>query len=155
MSSLIALATKLIREHEGNRLFVYDDATGLPIVPGSTVIGYPTIGRGRNLATRGIAPKEADFLELSDIANAEEYARAYVGEAVWAELNDPRRAALLDMAHQLGPGGLGKFRRLREAIACGNWPGAKAELLNSLYAKQAPGRAARIAEMLLTGKAPA
>jgi len=31
-SSLIALASKLIGQHEGYKLYVYDDATKLPIV---------------------------------------------------------------------------------------------------------------------------
>jgi hypothetical protein len=32
MSSLIALASKLIGQHEGCKLHVYDDTTGLPVV---------------------------------------------------------------------------------------------------------------------------
>lgn len=152
MASLIQLATKLIRENEGLRLFAYDCGTGKPVVPGSAVQGHVTVGYGRALDVKGITKAEADYLFLNDLADAEEYARNYVGDVVWTELNDPRRAVIMDMAHQLGPTGLGKFRRLREAIACGNWPAAEKELLDSTYARQVPARAARNAELLRTGR---
>jgi hypothetical protein len=32
MSSLIVLASKLLGPHESYKLYVYDDATGLPVV---------------------------------------------------------------------------------------------------------------------------
>lgn len=67
MSGLIALATKHIRENEGFRLYLYDDRTGLPIASGSTVIGHPTVGYGRNIAARGINQAEADLMFLNDL----------------------------------------------------------------------------------------
>ena len=154
MSSFIALAAQLIRGHEGLRLTAYDDGTGQPIVPGYAVRGHVSIGYGRNLEGRGISAAEADGLFLNDLAYAEEVARAFAGEPVWQELNDARKVAIMDMAHQLGPGGLGDFKRLREALACGNWIAAEAEVLDSLYARQTPSRAARVAEIMLTGKLP-
>ncbi|MDF2969685.1 MAG: phage lysozyme [Microvirga sp.] len=152
MSSLIALAMKHIRQNEGTKLYVYDDATGLPIVSGTLVVGHPTIGRGRNLAARGISMQEADFLELNDLADAEEAARVYLGEAVWSELNDVRRVAIMDMAHQMGPTGLRGFVQLSDALACGAYDAAAEAVLDSRYARQTPGRAVRNAEMLRTGR---
>jgi lysozyme len=155
MSSLIALATKLIRENEGLRLFAYDCETGMPVLSGSAVRGHVTIGWGRALDVKGITREEADYLFLNDLADAEEYARDYLGESVWTELSDPRRVAIMDMAHQLGPGGLRGFARMKDAIAAGAYDAAAEELLDSRYAKQTPARAVRNAEMLRTGRAPA
>jgi lysozyme len=131
---------------------VYDDASGLPIVSGSKVIGHPSIGRGRNLAAKGISPAEEEMLFLNDLADAEEAARVYLGEALWQELNDVRRAVIIDMGHQLGPTGLRGFTRLKDALACGAYAAAAEELLDSKLAKQAPARTVRNAEMLRTGK---
>jgi GH24 family phage-related lysozyme (muramidase) len=57
---------------EGIVLKVYDDKTGKPIGPGSTLVGFPTIGVGRNLTTRGITLSEASMMETTDIAQMEE-----------------------------------------------------------------------------------
>jgi hypothetical protein len=56
---------------EGKVLRVYDDATGKPIVRGSTVVGNPSIGIGRNLAGRGISDSEAEVLFSNDCAQGE------------------------------------------------------------------------------------
>lgn len=56
---------------EGNRLKVYDDATGKPIGPGTIVKGWPTIGRGRNLVARGISHQESDSMLAADITACE------------------------------------------------------------------------------------
>jgi lysozyme len=69
-------------------------------------------------------------------------------------LNDWRKIALLDLAHNLGIKGLFGFRRMKDAICCGAWDAAAEELLDSTYAKQVPARAARNAEMLRTGRVP-
>lgn len=57
---------------EAKKLFVYDDATGKPIIKGMTVIGNPSIGVGRNLAARGITDGEADILLIDDMEALEE-----------------------------------------------------------------------------------
>jgi lysozyme len=60
-----------LRGDEGEVLKVYDDATGKPIGPGSTLHGYPTVGVGRNLAGRGLTMAEAEQLLSNDIAACE------------------------------------------------------------------------------------
>jgi len=60
-----ALLTELLR-NEGETLRVYDDATGKPIVKGSTVVGNPTIGIGRCLSTNGITLAESRALNFAD-----------------------------------------------------------------------------------------
>lgn len=56
---------------EGTKLFVYDDATGKPIGPGTVVKGNPSIGTGRNLFARGISYAESEMLLSNDEACCE------------------------------------------------------------------------------------
>lgn len=60
-----------LRADEGERLKVYDDATGLLIGPGSVVKGNPSIAVGRNLSGRGITQEESEFLLSNDLACCE------------------------------------------------------------------------------------
>jgi lysozyme len=60
-----------LRGDEGEVLRVYDDATGKPIGKGSTLLGNPTLGVGRNLSGRGISQVEAEVLLSNDIAACE------------------------------------------------------------------------------------
>ena len=66
----------------------------------------------------------------------------------WTRLTDRRRSALLNMSFQLGTGGLLKFRNMLKSLEMGKYADARREALNSLWAKQTPQRAERIAAML-------
>lgn len=148
----VEIAARLIKRHEGLRLKVYDDANGLPIKAGSIVAGHPTIGYGRNVAVRGLSAAEAEMLLLHDLATAETGARAFANGA-WSGLGDVRKAALVDMCHQLGPGGLLAFRDMRLAVQSGDWDTAASEALDSKVArdKNTAGRWKELAGMLKTG----
>ena len=63
-----ALMVAELTRDESCRLVAYDDATGAPIKPGTTVKGHCTIGVGRALDARGISPAEAQYLLSNDIA---------------------------------------------------------------------------------------
>lgn len=60
-----------LRGDEGEKLKVYDDATGLPIGPGTLVKGFPSIAVGRNLAGRGVKPAESAQMLENDMADCE------------------------------------------------------------------------------------
>ena len=145
------LAARLIRDGEGLRLKVYDDATGKPVKAGDTLIGHPTIGYGRNLAGRGIDKDEAEALLAADLAVIEETARGFIGGHVWAALNDARRAVLMDMA-MMGAVKLYGFVRLRAAIQRQDWRAAAAEIEDSAYFRQVKRRGIRNRDIMLTGK---
>ena len=59
----------LISLHEGVKYRVYDDANGKEIKAGDTLVGHPTIGVGRNIASDGpgITKDEIDYLLSNDI----------------------------------------------------------------------------------------
>ena len=134
---------------EGKKLFVYDDATGEAIVPGTLVKGHPTIGIGRALDTHGISSAEADYLVTSDIYQVEQEAEKAFP---WYEgLKDERKAVILSMLFQLGLGGVQGFHEFLLAVEHQNWSRAAAEMRDSLWAKETPSRAERLAEQMETG----
>lgn len=144
-----ANAKTQIKQHEGLRLTVYDDATGQPIVPGSHVIGHPTIGYGRALDVHGISESEAQTLYEHDLVAI----AAQLDKRIpwWRQLDDVRQGALAEMAYQMGMAGLLGFRLMLQALKDGRYAAAEAQALNSKWARQTPARAADVAARLGRG----
>lgn len=92
---------------EGERLRVYDDATGKPIGPGSHVIGNPTIAVGRNLSSRGITMNESRMLLTNDIAQLEADVKTIMP---WVETLAPgRQIAIYSLYFNTGLGNVTHF----------------------------------------------
>lgn len=140
---------EMLRKAEGERLVVYDDATGKPLTKGMTLQGHPTIGVGRALDTKGITSKEADYLLMNDIyqveAEAEKAFPWYVG------LKDERKVVILSMLFQLGLAGVQGFHEFLLAMEHQNWARAAAEMKDSLWAKQTAGRVDKLQAQIETG----
>ena len=149
MEALTAALLPLLRAEEGLRLTAYDDATGRPIVPGSLIKGHPTIGIGRALDTNGITAAEADFLLGNDVAKIAAALDANI--PWWRGLSVSRQVVLAGMAFQMGAGGLMAFRNTLAMVQAGNYRGAARGMLESRWATQTPGRAARMAQMMEAG----
>ena len=142
------LQQQLIRD-EGVKLFVYDDATGAPIVPGSHVEGHPTIGIGRALDVHGISMSEALYLNNNDIKDVQ---NGLLDSLPWlANLDMVRFAALENMAFNLGVNGLLGFTETLAAIKQGNYELAAEDMLQSEWAQQVGDRANRLAQQIKTG----
>ena len=129
----------LLERHEGRRAFPYPDT-----------VGKLTIGVGRNLSDRGLSEDEIDLLLANDIAIAGEACADIFGPG-FAGMAPPRRQALISMAFNLGGPRLAAFRRMRAAIAAGDWDEAAAEALDSRWAAQTGSRADEIAALLRKG----
>lgn len=128
-----------LKKHEGLRLYPYKCTSN------KTTIGY-----GRNIEDRGISEPEAEYLLKNDI---EECKKKLKEMLPWTEnLDDVRRWALINMAFNMGIGGLLSFRVTLRAINVGEYEKAYDGILRSKYAKQVGYRAEEIAEMILTGK---
>jgi len=138
----------LLRE-EGERLVVYDDATGKPIRPGSVVVGHPTIGIGRALDVHGISHAEALALLDGDIAAILPDMPRIV--PAWPRLSLARQACLAAMRFQLGPNGLVAFRTTLSRVEASDFAGAADAMLASAWAQQTPARALRMAQMMREG----
>lgn len=145
----VAKRRALLTRHEGSRLVVYDDFNGKPVRKGSTLIGNPTIGVGRNLSGRGISSSEQALLLDNDIAECE---AVLSKQPWWGKLNEPRQAAAIDLAF-MGWGSFQKFVNLFAAITIENWDLAAQEVLDSKWATDVgPIRSGDIARMMRTGE---
>jgi len=133
-----------VKFNEGCRLASYRDQFG------KWTIGYGHTGPE---VVEGMSCTQAqadEWLPL-DLAKAEAGARQVVGREAWLILNPIRRIIITDMVFQMGPRGVGKFIRTLGFVRKGDWHAAAAAMLQSLWAKQTPNRAARNVAMMLTG----
>jgi lysozyme len=138
-----------LRRDEEERQYAYDDATGKTLVKGDTLKANLTIGVGRNLSVKGLSQKERDFLLANDKAEA---TAALESSFPWTmELDEARKGALLNMTFNMGIRGLGKFQTFLAKLQAKDFPGAKAAMLDSLWAKQVGPRAQRLAIQIETG----
>lgn len=117
--------------------------------------GVPTIGVGHTGPEVHIGlvwtDEQIEAALASDAAKATAAARAVC--AGWFDrLNEPRQAVLIGMAFQLGQRGLSQFVRTLGAIRDERYELAKTYMLDSLWAKQTPARARRMADQMATGE---
>jgi lysozyme len=136
------LAEAMIRRHEGCRTTAY-------LCPS----GVLTIGWGRNIQDKGLHPSEIELLLSNDLDDAEADAKRWLG-AAWDELDDPRKAVVVDMAFNLGASRLAGFKLLRLALIDGDWKRAAAEMRDSRWAGQVGARATELAAIMETGVTP-
>lgn len=83
-------------------------------------------------------------------AEAERGAKVFAGDA-WEGLSEARRAVLVELAYWLGHPRLTGFVDFRAAVQAGHWVRAEAALLDSLLARQVPGRTKTLASRILDG----
>jgi len=132
---------KMLKEHEGVRRFPYKDT-----------VGKLTIGVGFNLTDVGLYPEEIDFILKNRL---EKLARSLEQHLPWADsLDAVRLAVLMDMAYNLGVGGLLAFKNTLAYIKAGNYTAAALNMVKSKWAKQVGRRATVLAEMMRTGRMP-
>jgi lysozyme len=127
-----------LKVDEGVRARLYKDS-----------LGIWSIGVGRNLEAKGLSPDEIDYLLDNDMAEAELDARAIFSG--FDDLSDNRKAALINLAFNLGRTRLSAFTRTIEAINAGDFQAAAKEMLDSLWARQVGERAKRLARMIEEG----
>ena len=130
-----------LRLHEGERLKPY-----------RCTAGKLTIGIGRNLEDRGITAAESAYLLANDIAAVQQQV---LNALPWAaQLDDVRQRVLLDMAFNMGIGGLLQFKNTLATVKAGDYQRAASMMLDSRWATQVSQRAERLSRMMATGKTP-
>lgn len=131
------MAKDLLRRHEGLRTRVYQ-----------CTAGKNTVGYGRNLDDRGITVDEAELLLHNDVmATIVELARY----PYWSNLDEARRAVLIDLMFCVGPTGYAKFVKMNRALTEGDYDRAAAEIMDSLFAQQTGNRATELAQIIKEG----
>ena len=126
--------------------------------PYKCTAGHWTIGVGHRLAPselpeamNGWTDEKVKKALLQDIHIALRGVEQIFGRTRFLSFSEPRQRALTNMCFQLGMDGLSGFRRMIAAIFADDWNRAHDEALDSKWAKQTPGRALRVAWMLLEG----
>lgn len=128
-----------LKKHEGVRLKPYRDSKGLL-----------TIGVGRCLETKGITNDEVDFLLQNDMVEA---IRLVKERLPWTwDLDDNRFSVLVEMAFQMGIGGLLTFSNFLSYLLQRNYQMAALAMLDSKWAKEdSPKRALELSEIIRGG----
>ena len=142
-TNLIDSTKERIKEHEGYRDTVYICSEG-----------YRTIGYGHRCfededwQDNKKYPKEVLDLQF----DIDFRASAREAEAIYEHGNEgmnPRVLSILtEMVFQLGQGGVRKFKKMLRAITIQDWKEASNQMLDSLWAKQTPSRAKKLAKMM-------
>jgi len=144
---------KMLALHEGMKLKVYDDANGKELKAGDTLIGHPTIGVGRNVASDGlgISEEEAIFILMSDIVRIQKEAESW---EIYNSLDEIRQCIVLDMLFNMGMTRFNptKWPSMFQALEEENWDEASNQMLDSNWARQVKTRATRLSEMMVTGE---
>lgn len=129
----------LLKQHEGLRLFPYDDT-----------LGNLTIGYGRNLTSSGIRENEAEFMLEKDI---DYFYQHLINTYSWfSQLDFVRQIVLIDMCFNLGVRGFAEFKEMIHCLEHCAHEAASIAMLDSKWAKQVPNRATVLASMMETGK---
>ena len=128
-----------LKVHEGVRDKVYLDTEGIE-----------TIGVGRNLRDKGLSEDEIDYLLQNDISEFKSGVQDTW--SWWDNLDDVRQRVVVDMAFNMGLGGLSKFNKTLGHIENGEYEEAASEMLNSRWAEQVGRRANILSEMMRTGE---
>lgn len=131
-----------LQRDEGTVLHAYQDH-----------LGYWTIGTGRLIDKRkggGLSADEADYLLNNDIKRV---AAEVLAALPWVEnLGQARQCVLFAMAFQMGTAGLLKFVSTLKLVQAGDFTGASCQMLRSMWARQTPERAKRLAAQMKTGE---
>jgi lysozyme len=135
-----ALITQLRRD-EDEVLHAYADP-----------LGYITIGVGRLIDKRkggGITADESAYLLSNDI---DARLCTLLPLAPWIDdLDEARKGVIVNMAFQMGVTGLLGFKNTLALVQAGEYAKASKAMLKSLWARQTPARARRLAEQMKTG----
>jgi lysozyme len=138
-----------LKREEGFRPFVYDDATGAPIVSGYTVVGHPTLWYGLCVEVGRVPDLPISIAEdVLELVVARSQA-ALLLRLPWLDAQPEEvQRAVIEMAYQLGIGGVLQFARMLSALEAGNRDEAARHALDSKWAKQTPARAQRVAALI-------
>lgn len=137
---VVDLQTQLT-EDEGRSKVIYKDSEG-----------YWTGGIGRLLDPAKGGHFNDDEIDLMFANDRREKTVALQKALPWIlKLDDARLGVLLNMAFQMGVGGVLGFVNTLQLIKIGSYGAAAEGMLNSKWAKQTPNRAERLAEQMRTG----
>jgi len=134
----VAKLRRSIIKHEGYEKFPYTDS-----------VGKITIGIGYNLTDRGLDDEWINNQYMKDIRFFNNQLDEYF--SWYKDLCTDRQIVLIDMCF-MGWKKFLEFEKMITAIARSDFKQAAFEMLNSEWAMQVKGRAAELAQAMLTGE---
>jgi len=134
---MLAKLRKSLTSHEGWERYPYIDT-----------VGKITIGCGYNLSDRGIDDSWINDQYLKDV----NYFNNQLGSTFdwYKELTTDRQIVLIDMSF-MGWHKFLTFDKMLDSLSQHDYKQAAHEMLNSKWAEQVKGRAATLAQAMLTG----
>jgi lysozyme len=134
-----------LRRDEGLRYKVYRCSAG-----------HRTIGYGHmvdnNPSISTCTLEDAEIWLSADIKSAILIADIFLWPENLHNFSESQQRALVNMSYNIGLR-ICQFRRLRQALAEGDWSWAAREILDSKYARQVGDRAKRVAKLMENGYA--
>lgn len=119
---------------------------GMKSKPYLCTAGRLTVGVGRNLMDNGINVEEALYLLNNDIDTMQEQIEYHLPWVV--DLKEHQKMVLINMAFNLGVGGLLTFKNMLQALEQGDLALVEYEMLDSLWADQVGQRADELAAQM-------
>ena len=130
-----------IKKHEGFVNKIYKDS-----------LGFATIGYGHLVLPeeqweegKEYSKEQLEHVFKTDFNNA-------VGQATGLmdgmNLDDKAREVIIEMVFQLGVGGVGKFKKMWEALRNKDYGEASFQMMDSRWAKQTPNRAESLSKVM-------
>lgn len=153
-----SLVEALIAEHEGRKSKRYIDTAGIATIGIGHNLQVPVCAEAQALQVQAGLPIDDDWTDATIDA---QFAHDLPANASfleqrpwWAAVGEARRAALQDMAFNLGPDRAAKFTTFYGLVATGDWKAAAADLLSNTQFK--PGhplhqRYQNLADILVSG----
>ena len=147
-----------IKTHEGFRRAPYTDTLGHRTIgfglkiSNPNRLAHPSLRKFATGAVPRIEPNEADAIGRDITARTSSEVEKLFKPDTWAQLSRRQRVAVVNMGYQLGPAGVGRFRRTIGLMEAGRYREAGLEAGRSQWAIQTPNRAADIAVDLSDGQ---
>lgn len=131
-----------IKQHEGCVLRSYNCSEGV------ATIGYGHAIKSGEVFDEPITEEMASMIFEKDFMEAVDSANSLLPIRIIKELPQPVHGVLIEMCFQLGRTGVSRFKNMLAAIKEGEYKSAAAEMRNSLWATQTPGRAESLAKIM-------
>lgn len=133
-----------VKLHEGFRDVVYKDSLG------KRTIGYGHLCVEDHWEDDKKYEKEyLDEIFNKDFDNAHHNALTLIENR---PINDVAKEVIIEMVFQLGIGGVSKFKNMWKALDSEDYGEASFQMLDSLWAKQTPARAGKLAGKMRSAK---
>lgn len=138
----LALKAMLVLD-EGEKDYLYDDATGHRLSRGSTIIGHPTTGIGFDFDAQGLCEAAIHEQYVFDVTQV---IHEVSQSLPWSmRVDDTSARVLVNIAFNAGVNGLLGFHKMLGYLQKGDKANAAAEVVKS---QLAPARAKRLAALL-------